>query len=203
VSPFWRGRDLAPPSDGPRTVPAPLPIGDQPLRKLLDFIDRLAVDDRHYWRVPLVDAETAATDGPFAAEAAAEIVWESGGGRTPWKARLVGEEPWRVVDAAGLEALLAGMGVDVASFQRQLENSILTQAAFAEVVLDTARELLGGDAVTRGIAETRAFLGAIERAMQDLTAARSDDDEAAAPRQRSPLLRLVVNPEATSDDGRR
>jgi hypothetical protein len=176
------------------------------LRKLLDFIDRLAVDDRHYWRVPLAgaDAEAPPEAGPFAADAAAEIMWEAGAGRTPWRARLVGEDVWRPVDAAGLEAVLAAMGVDLASFQRQLEASILTQAAFAEVVLDTARELLGGDAVTRGIAETRAFLGAIERAMQDLTAARTESETRASlqPAPRSPLLRLVVSPEATSDDDR-
>ena len=135
--------------------------------KLLEFIDRLCLDEKLYWRVPYVGRDGSA-----------EIVWRRDAKPHSWSVREAGASDYSSVPKAELPATLKRLGLDIKAFERQAGASILTQAVFADMVLEGAVTLFGAEAVEHSIKDTRSFLTGVS-------------DKAARMSRASSKLRLV------------
>jgi hypothetical protein len=136
------------------------------MQELLQFIQHLAIDDRFYWRVGLIGRVGHA-----------EVIWQRRDGATPWRLRLSDTTEWTAFGGAELELRLAAASVDTDDLQRQLSASILTQAVFAEMVVDGARKIFGEDVVQRSVADTQAFLDVVRDTAQRVTEPASDVEQ--------------------------
>ncbi len=135
-----------------------------PLSSLLVFVDRLSLDEKLYWRVPVAESAVEV-----------EILWTRAKLPASWTIKGAGAE--RTVDTVGMAALLAELRIDGAAFERQLGVTVLTQACFADLVRRSAVELFGEKAVEKSIADTKAFLDQV--------------GETAAKLAKAPTLRVV------------
>lgn len=128
------------------------------LAALIDFIDRLAVDDKLYWRF----ADTDAGD--------LELTWHRDATPRCWGLKTRSEpEPIRH-DATSLLEALATLGLDSATAERQIGATILMQAVYADLVVQGAIQLFGADAVESSREGMRQFLGQVQKAATTLTA---------------------------------
>lgn len=127
------------------------------IEQLLDFIDNLSVDEQLYWRVP-------ATEG-----ALLEVMWKRGSRKAAWSIRPLGSAEWQAMPAKDLLARISAMQGDVAAFERQVGVSVLTQAVFADMVLEAAHKIFGVDAVQRSISDTKNFLASVTEVAQKHT----------------------------------
>lgn len=152
--------------------------------QLLDFLDHLCLDETLYWRIPL-----GGKDGSL------ELAWKRTQKPNAWSVRKPGEDAWTFYDAAGFLAALPTLGVDRDALDRQLGASILTQAVFADMVMEGAVKIFGSDAVQRSIKDTRDFLQSVSDAATRMTrdaAAGGNPREKTAPRAKGKAkLRLV------------
>ena len=133
---------------------------------LLAFIDQLSLDDKLYWRLARADALGEV-----------EVSWERHVQPSPWRWRAIATPiaDWTPVEAQALRAALAAAGVDTAYLDRHIGASVLTQAVYADMVLEAVRNLFGADVVARSIDDTKAFLEALSVTARALT------QQAAAP----------------------
>jgi hypothetical protein len=126
-----------------------------PMNQMLEFIDRLCLDEKLYWRIPLL----------------AEVSWRRDARPAAWQIRIVGQEEWQTFTKAELPKALERLAIDPIAFDRQVGASILTQAVFADMVMEGAIELFGQEAVRKSIADTRAFLSGVSEAAKRMTQA--------------------------------
>jgi hypothetical protein len=126
------------------------------LGQLLEFINNLSIDEKLYWRV------TSATDK----QAGHEIFWRRAERPKPWSLKRKGEATAEAFATKDFAQALADAGVDTDDFERQLGVSVLTQAVFADMVLQAAMKLFGAEVVTRSINDTRAFLASVSEMAQ-------------------------------------
>lgn len=145
--------------------------------KLLEFLDRLCIDEKLYWRVPYADENGTA-----------EISWRRDGRPETWSIRERGAETSCSLRAAELPETLKLLGIDISAFEKQLGASILTQAVFADMVLEGAIRLFGSEVVSRSINDTREFLAMVSDAAARMTKVAP---LAPTPRRQAPVLRLV------------
>lgn len=131
------------------------------MNQLLLFIENFSIDEKLYWQVPLKD-QTGSI----------EITWERMAQPMAWKVRPSGQGEWSANDTRGLEEQLHAAAVDMEHFERQLGVSVLTQAVFADMVMERASELFGRDVVKRSIADTRAFLNLVSETATQLSSSR-------------------------------
>jgi hypothetical protein len=126
--------------------------------KLLEFIDRLCLDEKLYWHVP-----SRAGGGD------AEVAWERAAKPQAWRVKPAGHNAWMPIAAEALAATLERHDLDMGAFRRQVGASIMTQAVFADMVLQGANELFGEDVVRQSVEDTRAFLTTLAEAAATIT----------------------------------
>ncbi len=121
--------------------------------KILDFLDRLCLDEKLYWRVPYL-----------AKEGSAEIAWRREARPSSWSLRPVGQTDYISYSREQLMPAMAALGLDTEAFRRQAGASILTQAVFASMVTEGAVDLFGAEAVEKSVRDTRSFLSGVSDA---------------------------------------
>lgn len=149
------------------------------LMQLLDFINNLSIDEKLYWRVANAKSKT---DG-------FEITWRRSDRPKPWYLRNKHAESGQAYDTGEFAQALALAGVDLEDFERQLGVSILTQAVFADLVMQSAVQLFGSEVVHRSIQDTRAFMSQVSQLAQMHTG-NNQEPRQGAMKQR-PRLRIV------------
>lgn len=164
------------------------------MNKLLEFIDRLCLDEKLYWRIPML-----------AKGGHCEVQWRRDARPAAWSIRVVGNEQWAHFAKGEMPRAVEQFQIDPFAFERQVGASILTQAVFADMVMEGAVDLFGQEAVRRSIADTRSFLSGVSDAakrMTNATAGKAMPRKEAAkqepikrsttPRPGKPSLRLVA-----------
>jgi hypothetical protein len=86
------------------------------------------------------------------------LEWRRDGRPKSWWIRREDETTWTAHDADGLIIALPSLGISQATMVRHLSATILTQAAFADIVLERTCELFGTDAVKASLQQSRQFL---------------------------------------------
>lgn len=121
------------------------------LVQLLDFINDLSIDEKLYWRVANAHHKSEGF----------EITWRRSDRPKPWNIRKKNTETGQAYDTAEFAQIVQLAGVDLEDFERQLGVSILTQAVFADMVMQSAVKLFGAEVVHRSIHDTRAFMSQV------------------------------------------
>ena len=128
------------------------------MQHLLDFIHEHTLDDQLYI---LADTPSGAL----------ELQWRRAESAEHWQIRPHrGEGPWDRIHRANLLHSLQARGADMRGVERELEQLVATQIAFADMVLCDAAEHLGREVVQRAVHGHRAFLGELRATVQQLTA---------------------------------
>jgi hypothetical protein len=148
------------------------------LGQLLDFINNLSIDEKLYWRV------SSATDK----HTGYEIFWRRAERPRPWSLKRKGAETAEAFATKDFAQALADAGVDTDDLERQLGVSVLTQAVFADMVMQAAMKLFGAEVVTRSINDTRAFLASVSEMAQMHAGGKPSP---ASPAPQRPHLKLV------------
>ncbi len=128
------------------------------MNKLLEFIDRLCLDEKLYWRIPML-----------AKSGTCEVQWRRDAKPSAWSIRPIGTEEWAHFSKGEMPRALERYSLDPIAFDRQVGASILTQAVFADMVMEGAIDLFGQDAVRKSIADTRSFLSGVSDAAKRVT----------------------------------
>lgn len=150
------------------------------LANLLEFINTLSIDEKLYWRVASANSK----------EAGFEITWRRGDRPKPWSLMHKGNGTTNSYCGKEFEHALKSAGVDLDDFERQIGVSALTQAVFADMVLQSAIQLFGAEVVTRSINDTRAFLAQVSEMAHQHAGTRSQSPAGVRATHR-PRLRLV------------
>jgi hypothetical protein len=128
------------------------------MQHLLDFVHEHTLEERLYLVV----------DSP---EGELELTWQRGAvhdGVWQVKRRNVDEAPARVHYGDLLDHLEA-MGADMGAMGRELHALVMTQIAFADVVLRDATQLLGYETVQMVVAGHRSFALQLKAAVERVT----------------------------------
>ncbi len=128
------------------------------MNKLIEFIDRLCLDEKLYWRIPML-----------AKSGTCEVQWRRDAKPSAWSIRPVGTEEWAHFSKGEMPRALERYSLDPIAFDRQVGASILTQAVFADMVMAGAIDLFGQDAVRKSIADTHSFLSGVSDAAKRVT----------------------------------
>lgn len=128
--------------------------------KLLEFIDRLCLDERLYWRVPYLGKPGNA-----------EVTWRRDARPAAWSIRDQGQEEFKHYVKSDMKLAVETHALDPIAFERMVGASILTQAVFADMVMEGAVELFGHEVVRQSISDTRSFLAGVSDAAQRMTKA--------------------------------
>lgn len=122
------------------------------LVQLLQFVDNMSIDEKLYWRV----------NGKAPGEVF-EVSWNRNAKPKSWRIKKMGAEQEMFFNTSEADLALTAMGVDIMDIERQLGVSVLTQAVFADMVLNGARQLFGAEVVERSVEDTKAFLNAVSQ----------------------------------------
>lgn len=120
------------------------------MENLLKFVSNYTLDNHLYYRL----------NGH-------EIQWLRETDR--WRFRSLGEEGWTYAAPADIEAVLNGAGVDPASFETCLRESVASQAIYAHLVLEKAKETLGDEVIQAAIDDSVRFTRELVAAVRQLT----------------------------------
>ena len=150
------------------------------LAQILEFIDKLSIDERLHWRVSSINSREPGFD----------ITWTRNNRPNPWILTRKGNANPQAFSTSEFEQGLKSAGVDLGDFERQVGVSVLIQAVFADMVTQSAVELFGSEVVTRSIRDTRAFLSEVSKMAH--TYASGKPPGPAVHRERpKPQLRLI------------
>jgi hypothetical protein len=131
------------------------------MQHLLDFIHQHSVDSEVYLL-------TGARPGDL------ELLWQRRDEPEHWFVRPYGcDGPAELVHRTRLLSELAARRVDMARIERELHGLCATQIAFADMLLNAAREQLGRDVVQGALHEYQTFLSELRATVQRLTEPRS------------------------------
>jgi hypothetical protein len=149
---------------------------------LLEFLDTLALDDRLYWRLPRREGQVAV-----------ELMWQRAQKPEAWSVRETGAEAWTTSTREALPDKLTALSVADATVEKMLGATVMTQAVFADMVLEGAARIFGRDAVERSVRETRTFLAEVSATASQLlgspgarTSPRANAQAAKAPGAKAP-----------------
>lgn len=126
------------------------------LASFLDFIDRLAVDEKLYWRLADVSEDEH------------ELSWHRDAAPLAWSLKAPGREAIRH-NATTLLRALADCGIDRQVAERQLGATILMQAVYADLVVQGAVQLFGEEAVENSREGMRQFLSKVQETAEAVT----------------------------------
>jgi hypothetical protein len=126
------------------------------MQHLLDFIHEHTLEEQLYFVAATPVGEL-------------ELMWRRGLGENLWEVRPNKcEGPWQPVHCGDLLEHLEERGVDMQAVERELQAMVVTQLAFADVVLRDATQLLGRDVVQRAVHRHRDFMTELQGAIQRL-----------------------------------
>lgn len=120
------------------------------MEQLLQFIETMAIDEKLTWRV----------NGTHMGEVF-EISWNRKYAPMAWSIRRGYEERFEMFSNADFRIALSCGEVDLAHFEKLLSTSILSQAVFAEMVMDQIKQMFGADVVNHSVGESKKFLSSI------------------------------------------
>jgi len=148
------------------------------MQHLLDFIHEHTLEEQLYLVVQTHAGEL-------------ELIWQRHSEPEHWQIRPNKcEGPWELVERTRLLDALARRAIDLTRLERELTAMVLTQVAFADLVLRHATNLLGPDVVRRALIGHREFMGELKAAVDRLTA---------PPPALRPSMRVVAGGGAQSD----
>jgi hypothetical protein len=121
------------------------------MQHLLDFIHEHTLEQQLFIAVS-------------SAEGDLELLWQRWSGEdNVWQVQLrgkVGETA--LIHAGDLLDHLESRGADMEAIERELQTMVVVQIAFADVVLQDARQVLGADAVRRAVVGYRGFVSELQ-----------------------------------------
>lgn len=126
--------------------------------EMLDFIENLSLDEQLYWDIPSCSSELRI-----------EVVWKKSHKERPWRVRPKGTVVWTELNREDLVEKLESWGGDTRQFERSVGASIMTQAVFADHVIEGAAKLFGREAVDSNLEEARSFLSKIADTIKEQT----------------------------------
>jgi len=150
------------------------------MKQLLDFIETLSIDDTAYWKIPTVYGESTA-----------EIRWKRKLNPRGWQLRFGDQEEWQDFNAKEFSESLNTHKVDLMAFQRQLGASVLSQAVFANLIVERAQDIFGEKVVSQSMEEAKRFCAAITEAANALAKQTKQNNEEEAQQAQGAKLKLV------------
>jgi hypothetical protein len=120
------------------------------MQHLLDFINDHTLDEQLYLVVDTPAGEL-------------ELLWRRQVDAGLWQLRPNKcEGPWQLVHRGDLLDHLEERGVDLPLVEHELKAMVITQIAFADIVLRDAAVLLGRDVVQQAVRQHRGFMAELQ-----------------------------------------
>lgn len=144
------------------------------MKELSKFLEYGCIDSKLYWRTE---------------DSKGQILYEVQWLRDqtiPWRFRRIGDLFWEKAKSEDITSALEKLDIDVFSLEVRVKNSILQQVAFADRMIQEARQTFGKHLVDQAILENQQFLSQLEDAVQRLTAHKTTTP-------RRPKLRVLKN----------
>jgi len=130
------------------------------MEKLSRFLEFSSIDSKLYWRIPSTQGKDIF-----------EVQWRKGH-PNPWKFRKTDEIFWKICPTEEVMPTLKSHGVDILTLETKVKYSTLQQVAFANKIVDDAKDLFGRDLVEQAIAENKAFMNQLDDAIKRLVIQR-------------------------------
>ena len=146
------------------------------MQKLSEFLEFGSIDTKLYWRIPDQTGKEMF-----------EVQWRKDHGK-PWRFRQVGDIFWQIAKGDAIGELLISAGVDVDALEAKVKYSTLQQVAFAQKIIDDARQAFGKEEVDKAIYENQLFLKQLEEAVQRIAKTGK-----VQPKPARPLLKIIKN----------
>jgi hypothetical protein len=121
------------------------------LSALLEFFDRICLEDSLYFVVPDVYGKNSY-----------ELQWDRKASIQNWRIRKLGNNNWHHASAANIADIIHLEKIDVAKLISELSTNLLTQAVFARTLLKGVEELLGKDKIDEAEKQTQIFIDQIK-----------------------------------------
>ncbi len=145
---------------------------------ILEFIESFCFDEQLYWRLPDVYERNQF-----------ELHWRRADRSKPWRLRALGSNNWHYMDRTQLLDTLAAEHVDMAALEKSLASAVLTQAVYANFVIEGAHKIFGESRVQKAIQETQTFLANLKETVHAFAQKRPSPE---GPGADVPGLRLVA-----------
>ncbi len=117
------------------------------LNQLLEFFDRICLEDSLYFVVP--DAY---------GRISYELQWDRKSTVHNWRIRRLGNNNWHHASTKDIADIIHLEKIDVAKLVVELSTNLLTQAVFARTLLKGVEELLGKERVDEAEKQTQIFI---------------------------------------------
>ena len=138
-------------------------LNEEPMEKLLNFIDDYVFEPQLYFRVP-----SLYTNGMY------EIQWINAA-KLKWRLRPVGTKDWLEVDTNEIISQLNTHQLNLIDFEQKLRASVLQQVAFVNTFMTKAEAIFGKDAIDGAIKSNADFLKEIENTVKALIQEKSSE----------------------------
>lgn len=132
--------------------------------QLLVFIETMAIDEKLTWRV----------NGRRPGEVF-EISWNRKLAPTAWGIRRGFQQHFEMFSNADFRIALQCSEIDMVHFEKLLSASILSQAVFAEMVIDQIKQIFGAEVVAKSVGESKKFLSSIVDLASSLNGGKSKE----------------------------
>lgn len=130
----------------------------QNLYELLEFIETLSIDEQLYWQIATNSDENQI-----------EVMWKKNNLKCPWRIRCKGSKNWTELHKDQLVGELDNWDADIGQLEKSIGVSVMTQAVFADQIVQGACQLFGSEAVQAGIQDARLFLDSIAETIKEQT----------------------------------
>ena len=114
---------------------------------MMEFIDNLSLEDRLYWQISRGDTGDLI-----------ELGWQRSATSGEWSIKTDKNPDGFTYDRHGVAAHLAAIDVDVEKLTRQLGASIMTQALYADLMLEGAKKLFGENTLQQGLGNAKRYV---------------------------------------------
>ena len=121
------------------------------MKELLDWIDSYCLEPMLYFHVRSKSVTF-------------ELKWQ----QKKWELRPLEAEHWMSFTAAELLPMLSVLRVDLDGFSASLRDTIISQAIYADLLMERAAALLGKETIDQALVATRKFADQL-RAVVDKT----------------------------------
>ena len=121
--------------------------------EILENLQRYALEDSLYWIL----------EQPTESNVKVEISWCLKQGKGFWRYRSKGAESWVEDHPANLIEYIQKSGFDREEWLRDVGRSILQQSAFARMILDNIKDLMGDEAVEVAYKQNLEFISAVKK----------------------------------------
>lgn len=146
------------------------------MEQLLLFIETMAIDEKLSWRV------NSKRPGEVY-----EITWNRKYAPMAWGIRRGFEEQYEMFSNADFRIALQCSEIDMAHFEKLLSTSILSQAVFAEMVIDQIKQIFGAETVEKSVSESKKFLSSIVDMASALNGEKSKSKNVVSQTKQAPV----------------